>query len=358
MAFHRCKLHGRLRISYDHLADHDQLSLVENTAKPVNKIPLNGLFSQHMTSSPLIEVNDLVKDYDSFRAVDQLSFRVHTGDVYGFLGQNGAGKSTTMRMLLTLIAPTSGSIKLFGLDLQRHRAEVLRQVGAVIERPDLYKYLSAYENLSIFARMSGVRPTRKLLMDQLDLVGLADRAHSKVRTFSQGMKQRLGIGVALVHNPALILLDEPTNGLDPQGIADIRHLILRLAREMGKTVVVSSHLLSEIELVASRMLIIHHGQKKVEGEVSALLDPTHTLVEIRAVDPQRARTVLADSPWKALLQPQADLRLEMNRADVPQLISYLTEAGIGLQEVNASHSLENYFLSLTTQSGHVEPFTN
>jgi ABC-type multidrug transport system ATPase subunit len=117
-------------------------------------------------------------------------------------------------------------------------------------------------------------------------------------------------------------------------------------------------LLSEIELVASRMLIIHHGQKKVEGEVSALLDPTHTLVEIRAVDPQRARTVLADSPWKALLQPQADLRLEMNRADVPQLISYLTEAGIGLQEVNASHSLENYFLSLTTQSGHVEPFTN
>lgn len=311
-----------------------------------------------MNSSPLIEVNHLVKDYDSFRAVDQLSFQVYPGDVYGFLGQNGAGKSTTMRMLLTLIAPTSGSIQLFGMDLQRNRAEILRQVGAVIERPDLYKYLSAYENLSIFARMSGIRPTRKLLMDQLELVGLADRAHSKVRAFSQGMKQRLGIGVALVHNPALILLDEPTNGLDPQGIADIRNLILRLARDMGKTVVVSSHLLSEIELVASRMLIIHRGQKKVEGEVSALLDPTHTLVEVRAVDPRQARAVLEQSPWKHLIQTQTDIRLEMNRADVPQLIAHLSAAGVGLQEVNASHSLENYFLSLTTQSGHVEPFAN
>lgn len=317
-----------------------------------------GYFATTMEQSPIIDVRQLVKDYDSFRAVDDLSFTVKPGDVYGFLGQNGAGKSTTMRMLLTLIAPTSGTIELFGMPLARHRAEILRQVGAVIERPDLYKYLSAYENLSIFARMSGIRPIRKLIMDQLELVGLADRAQSKVRTFSQGMKQRLGIGVALVHNPALILLDEPTNGLDPQGIADIRNLILRLAREMKKTVVVSSHLLSEIELVASRMLIIHRGKKMVEGSVSELLDPAHTLVEIRAVDQAQARAVLEQSSWKSFVSSEAALKLEMNRADVPDLIRFLHDQQVALQEVNASHSLENYFLSLTSQSGHVEPFAN
>ncbi|MGB5027613.1 MAG: ABC transporter ATP-binding protein, partial [Chitinophagaceae bacterium] len=152
---------------------------------------------------PIIEVKHLTKSFRDLKAVNDLSFTVQEGQVYGFLGQNGAGKSTTIRMLLTLIKPTSGTIEIFGLDLQKHRKEILRQVGAIIERPDLYKYLTALENLRIFAAMSGIQISEKKLMDQLAMVGLEQRAHSKVKTYSQGMKQRLGIAIALVHDPKL-----------------------------------------------------------------------------------------------------------------------------------------------------------
>jgi ABC-type multidrug transport system ATPase subunit len=306
----------------------------------------------------IINVNHLSKKFNNTYAVNDLSFTVNQGDIYGFLGQNGAGKSTTIRMLLTLIQPTNGSIEIFDKRLSAHRSEILKQVGAVIEKPDLYKYLSAYENLSIFARMSGIKVTPKLLMQQLQMVGLHERANDNVRTFSQGMKQRLGIAVALVHNPALIILDEPTNGLDPQGIADMRNLILRLSREMGKTVLISSHLLSEIELIANRMIIIHKGKKMVEGNVADLLDPAHTLVEIDTADNEAAAQLLQQSVWSPFLQPGNQLQLMMNKTSVPQLIKDLVAMGVLLLSVNSSHSLENYFLSLTTQSGNVEAFAN
>ncbi len=236
--------------------------------------------------SAVIQVSHLSKQFNEIKAVDDLSFSVEAGDVYGFLGQNGAGKSTTIRMLLTLIAPTEGSIEIFGMDLHKNRKDILKQTGAVIERPDLYPYLTAYENISLFARMSGIRATRKKLMDQLEQVGLAERANHIVKTYSQGMKQRLGIAVALVHDPQLIILDEPVNGLDPQGIADIRNLILHLSREKKKTVVVSSHLLNEMELVANRMLIIDKGKKMVEGALGNLLDPESMIVELEVLNAQ------------------------------------------------------------------------
>ncbi len=308
--------------------------------------------------SSVVSVNNLSKKYGNIQAVNDLSFTVNEGDVYGFLGQNGAGKSTTIRMLLTLIAPTAGEIHIFDKKLSTHRSEILSNIGAVIEKPDLYKYLNAYDNLSIFARMSGIKVSRQLLMNQLQMVGLADRAKDKVKTFSQGMKQRLGIAVALVHNPALIILDEPTNGLDPQGIADIRTLIIRLSKEMGKTVLISSHLLSEIEVIANRMIIIHKGQKIIEGNVAELLDPSHTVIDIDAIDNEAAKAALATSRWAAYLQPGKSLQLMMNKDLVPQLISELVAMNIQLLSVNSSHSLENYFLSLTTNNGHVEPFTN
>jgi ABC-type multidrug transport system ATPase subunit len=306
----------------------------------------------------IIDVNHLSKKFNDTFAVNDLSFSVNEGDIYGFLGQNGAGKSTTIRMLLTLIKPTGGNIEIFGKKLSTHRSEILKQVGSVIEKPDLYKYLSAYENLSIFAKISGIKVTRKLLMDQLKMVGLEDRAIDNVRTFSQGMKQRLGIAVALVHNPALIILDEPTNGLDPQGIADIRNLILRLSKEMGKTVLISSHLLSEVELIANRMIIIHKGRKMVEGSVTDLLDPAHTLVEIETLNNNEALTLLQQSRWAIFLQQKSQLQLMMNKTEVPELINDLVAMGVQMLSVNSSHSLENYFLSLTTQSGNVEAFTN
>jgi ABC-type multidrug transport system ATPase subunit len=241
---------------------------------------------------------------------------------------------------------------MMGQPLNTHRNEILRQVGAVIEKPDLYKYLSGYENLSLFARLSGVNANRRVLMDQLEQVGLADRAKDKFRTYSQGMKQRLGIAVALIHNPALIILDEPTNGLDPQGIADMRRLILQLAREQGKTIVISSHLLYEIEQLATRMIIIHKGRKIVEGSVAGLLDPTKTLVRLEATEKEKARTLLGNSQWSAQLQQKIELQLIMNRAEVPALIHHCVSAGIELLSVNTSHTLENYFLSLTNQSEH------
>jgi ABC-type multidrug transport system ATPase subunit len=309
--------------------------------------------------SVMLQVNNLSKQFDALKAVDDLSFTVNEGDVYGFLGQNGAGKSTTIRMLLTLIKPTNGEINIFGKSIHQHRNEILQQIGAIIERPDLYKYMTAYDNLSIFARLSGLKVSRKLIMDQLHLVGLADRSNSKVKTYSQGMKQRLGIAIALVHNPKLIILDEPTNGLDPQGIADMRNLILSLSRDQGKTVIVSSHLLSEIEQIANRMIIIHHGKKITEGFVNELLDPSHTIVELQTTNDIQTLELLKSSHWAVYLQP-ADfaIRLQMNKTAIPSLASWLTETGTGVLAINPKNSLEDYFLSLTNPANYVDPAAN
>ncbi len=310
--------------------------------------------------SVVIKVDNLSKKFKDFTAVNNLSFTVNKGDVYGFLGQNGAGKSTTIRMLLTLIKPTTGNIAIFEKNLSTNRKQILQQIGAVIEKPDLYKYLSAYDNLSIFAKMSGIKPTKQLLMNQLEMVGLAQRAKDKVETFSQGMKQRLGIAVALVHNPDLIILDEPTNGLDPQGITDIRNLILSLSKDRGKTVVVSSHLLSEIELVANRMIIIHNGKKMVEGTVAELLDPSKALIQLQTTDDIFAQQQLQQTKWIQFLQPNTTkLQLVMPKNEVPQLITDLVSKHVQLLSISPMHALENYFLSLTNNpTTHVESAAN
>ncbi len=305
----------------------------------------------------LVRVSHLSKRFGSFEAVRDISFDVQRGQVYGFLGQNGAGKSTTLRMLMTLIRPTSGSIELFGMDLNRHRNEILRQVGAVIEKPDHYGYLSAYENLRMAAVLCGIRPSRKQLMDQLAFVGLAHRYNSPVKTFSQGMKQRLGIATALVHDPSLIILDEPTNGLDPQGIADIRELIRRLSREHGKTLIVSSHLLSEIELIADSLLILHKGEKRMEGKMQELLNPAETVVELELGDRCLVTDLFQKMDWIASVDWRSDaqccVRMAKNR--IPELIRILTEAGVSVQSVVSKHSLEYYFLQLTQTPTHAGP---
>lgn len=310
--------------------------------------------------SAIVNVTSLSKYFGTLKAVDDLSFSVETSDIYGFLGQNGAGKSTTIRMLVSLIAPTDGKMELFGLDLRTHRKEILRQVGAVIERPDLYKYLSGLQNLSLFARMNGVDASRKHLMEQLELVGLAERAASKVKTYSQGMKQRLGIAVALVHNPQLVILDEPTNGLDPQGIADMRNLIMHLCHHMKKTVIVSSHLLSEIEQIATRMLIINSGKKIVEGRVDELVDPAKTVVELETTDPDQTKAYLMSSPWNKLITSFDDSKvlLQMHKENIAEMNRNLMEQGIGITSVQAKNSLENYFLQVTAGKQHVGTFTN
>ncbi|GEO10364.1 ABC transporter ATP-binding protein [Segetibacter aerophilus] len=310
---------------------------------------------------PVIKVTNLSKHFKDIVAVDNLSFTVNPGDVYGFLGQNGAGKSTTIRMLLSLVKPTEGRIEIFEMDLFTHQKEILRQAGAVIEKPDVYKYLTALENIQLFSKISGgAKLTRSQLLDQLAVVGLQDRASSKVKTFSQGMKQRLGIAIALVHDPKLIILDEPTNGLDPQGIADVRNLILRLSKELGKTVVVSSHLLSEIQLIANRLLIINKGKKLVEGNASELFDPAETLVELETLDNEKAIQQLQQSPWSSHLQParQNTIVLKMDKADIPTFHLELVQMQIPVLSFQPRHSLEDYFLQLTTSNEHVAAIAN
>lgn len=301
----------------------------------------------------IIEVNQLTKKFGALTAVQDLSFTVHKGDVYGFLGQNGAGKSTTIRMLLTLIRPSSGSIRIFSKNLYQAPMAILQQTGAIIEKPDLYNYLSAYDNLALFAKLSGVKTNRQMLLERLNAVGLAQRSQSKVKTFSQGMKQRLGIAVALVHDPPLIILDEPSNGLDPQGIADMRQMILTLQAQ-GKTILISSHLLSEIEKVANRMLILHKGKKIIEGEVRHLLDPADTIVTVETTDDTTARTLIAGFPFTTILPDKAIIRLRMNKKEVPQLVQQLSDANLGILSVQSRPSLEDFFISLTNPEAHVE----
>jgi len=299
--------------------------------------------------SAIIQVNHLTKDFKDIKAVDDLSFTVNEGQVYGFLGQNGAGKSTTIRMLLTLIEPTAGDIEIFGLKLRKHRKEILRQIGAIIEKPDLYKYLTAYENIRIFSRLSGVKVSDATINEQLAMVGLADRAKSKVKAYSQGMKQRLGLACALIHDPKLIILDEPTNGLDPQGIADMRNMIIHLSKDLGKTLLVSSHLLSEIEMVADSMLIINKGKKVVEGKVSELLNPSQSVVELITGDNAAASQFLQQSEWSGALKPVTNgtIKLEFDKARIPELNKQLVERGIAVMSLRPLHSLEDYFLSQT-----------
>jgi ABC-type multidrug transport system ATPase subunit len=297
----------------------------------------------------VIKVQALSKNFGALKAVDQLSFEVEAGQVYGFLGQNGSGKSTTIRMLLSLIHPSEGHIEMFGQSLTENRSAILEQVGAVIERPDLYPYLTAQEHLTLFAKLRKQKIAASKIEATLAQVGLLARANDKIQTYSLGMKQRLGIGIALLHDPKLIILDEPTNGLDPQGIADIRQLIKSLSKEEGKTVLVSSHLLSEIEQIASHILIIHQGKKMAEGPTSSLLDPNKTIVQIKTLDDVDAKQKLVESLYRGnLLERSEGLYLSIPKLEIPALNTFLVASNISLLSLEAKNSLEDYFLQLTS----------
>lgn len=297
----------------------------------------------------VIKVQSLSKNFGTLKAVDQLSFEVEAGQVYGFLGQNGSGKSTTIRMLLSLIHPSEGQIAIFGQSLTNNRSAILEQVGAVIERPDLYPYLTALEHLTLFAKLRKQKISASKIEATLSQVGLLARANDKVQTYSLGMKQRLGIGIALLHDPALIILDEPTNGLDPQGIADIRQLIKSLSKDQGKTVLVSSHLLSEIEQIATHILIVHQGKKMAEGPTSSLLDPNKTIVQIKTLDDLDAKQKLMDSVYRStILERSEGLYLSIPKFDIPALNTFLVASNIALLSLESKNSLEDYFLQLTS----------
>ncbi|NWG27386.1 MAG: ABC transporter ATP-binding protein [Ignavibacteriaceae bacterium] len=297
----------------------------------------------------VIQIQGLIKRFKDFYAVDELSFDVYRGDVFGFLGPNGAGKSTTIRMILSLISPTSGTIKIFDKSLKETRREILANVGAIVEKPDFYLYLSAIKNLEILAKISGKVVPKNRLYELLDLVGLKDRAKSKVKTYSHGMKQRLGIAQTLLHNPELIVLDEPTTGLDPHGMKEIRDLIIHLSKEENKTIFLSSHILSEIELVANRMIIIDKGKKIVEGEVDSLLNKNSLSVTVEVNDIEKTLSVLMNTKWYANINSSSSNKFSivLEQKEIPLLNKFLVENGIMVNALVPVRSLEDYFLSIT-----------
>lgn len=304
-----------------------------------------------MEQQTIIKVRNLSKKFGSFEAVKNVSFTVHKGDVFGFLGPNGAGKSTTIRCLLSLISPDNGTIELFDKSLQKNRSEILANVGSIIEKPDFYKYLSAQKNLEIFARISGADVSKKEIHEMLDFVGLGDRAKHKVKGFSHGMKQRLGIAQTLLHKPELIILDEPTTGLDPQGIIEIRNLILRLKNEQNKTILLSSHQLSEIELIANRMVIINQGKSLVEGSVDELLNSEETVVriEIDAVGPAIELIRSKFNLTEITQTSPKELEVLISKNKVPDLTKELVLAGFTIHAIEPKRKLEDYFIK-TIQS--------
>lgn len=305
-----------------------------------------------MESEKIIEITGLTKKYKELTAVDNLDLTVFRGDVFGFLGPNGAGKSTTIRMLLSLIKPTSGKINIFGKKLQKHQNEILKNIGAIIEKPDFYTYLSAYDNLELFGKLSGADVSRENITKYLELVNLAERAKSKVKTFSHGMKQRLGLAQALLHDPELIILDEPTTGLDPQGIKEIRDLIIHLSKDLNKTILLSSHILKEVELIANRMIIINKGKKKVEGFVKDLMNQDSVKVEIEFEENPDIAAVIKNSPWndKTETVTTAGISLNISKEEIPEINKWLVGQNCRIVSISSKGSLEDYFLKITETS--------
>jgi len=293
-----------------------------------------------------VETTALTKRYGTTAAVEDLDLSVHAGEVYGFLGPNGAGKTTTLRMLLGLIRPTSGSVRLFGA---APGAQSLSRVGALIEGPAFYPYLSGRANLKVLADHAGVRRTR--VDGVLELVSLTDRAKDRYSTYSLGMKQRLGLAAALLKDPDLVLLDEPTNGLDPAGMADMRVTLRALADE-GRTVLLSSHLLAEVEQICDRVGVLDHGRLIAETTVTDLR--AGGSLRIVAHPFERARDHLCRLVGATNVHSDGSaLELDVDAAQAGRINQDLVGAGLTVTELHwHERDLEQTFLELTGGASH------
>jgi ABC-2 type transport system ATP-binding protein len=304
------------------------------------------------SSDIVLRTVGLTKNYGRLTGVRDLALEVPRGRVYGFLGPNGAGKTTTIAMMLGLIAPTEGHVEVLGLDGRTHLPEALHRVGAILEGQAYYPLLSARDNLRVWAAISGGVTVQR--MDEvLDLVGLRNRAGDKVNTYSQGMKQRLGLAGALQHDPELLILDEPTNGLDPAGIREFRELIRNLARE-GKTVFVSSHLLGEVEQICDDVGIVKQGRLLTQGEVASLVR-SGVAIELVPTDIAKATEVLTRIEWVKGVSRDGDrIIVQAPRERAAELSKALAQQEIYLSELRPREgSLEDFFLEVTGESHDV-----
>ena len=295
----------------------------------------------------ILRTHGLSKKFGKRWAAKDLNLEVQRGDVFCFLGPNGAGKSTTIRMVLTLLMPSSGSIEMFGMDLHKHRHAVLSRVCGIVEKADFYLYLSAYKNLEILGSMTR-RVQKEEIMQALDVVGLTSRAFEKVKTFSHGMKQRLGIAQALLTTPELIILDEPTTGLDPQGMKEVRGLIKKLAIDKKMTIFLSSHLLSEVELVATRMAVINRGELIAQGSVADLLgkEPMQYSIQVSPFD--STVELLKRLPWVVILSAEDDkIELHVEPGYASELNRFLVSNHVEVLSFYPHRTLEDFFLKIT-----------
>ena len=294
----------------------------------------------------VVETHELTKRYGAILAVDSLSIQVPRGGVFGLLGPNGSGKTTTMSMLLGLVAPTSGTFRLLGHDSNGSLQEALHDVGAIAESPAFYPYLSGRANLQYFQGIIG-RGDSNDIERLLELAGLSDRAHSKFSTYSQGMKQRLSIAYALLGDPHLLFLDEPTNGLDPAGISEVRELIRRLSGE-GHTVLLSSHLLHEVQQVCDRVAIMSRGRLIAQGAIRDLLR-RRGAIRLTTTDDTKAAAIISAQPWvTAVSAEKGYLTAEAPPERSWELTKALAEHGVAVKEMApVEDSLERYFLEVT-----------
>jgi ABC-2 type transport system ATP-binding protein len=300
----------------------------------------------------MLELKNVYKYFNEFCAVDNLSLNVNKGDVYGFLGPNGAGKSTSLRMILGLISPSKGELIFKDNPIDGNSKNYLKDIGALIERAEMYESLTAEENLKLLGKLSYVNDLSSKVNDILHEVGLFDRRKSKVKTFSQGMKQRLGIAQAIIHQPDLLILDEPSNGLDPQGQIDMRNLITKINQERAITVIISSHILSEIELMANRMIIINKGKKIIEGEVVKLLSDKEMKVKLIVDNTHDLEKTCHDLKVSVVQIKQLDKYYEstllMDYEIIPMLLNELSKKQIKVFQVTPIRSLEEYYIKATT----------
>lgn len=297
----------------------------------------------------ILTTNNLTKQYKNTTAVNKVSVHLKRGEIYGFIGRNGAGKTTFLKMISGLAHPTSGEIKLFGYQAQElRRKNVYTRIGALIEAPGVYPNMTAFDNLKLKCLYTGIT-SKKYIEDILELVGLAATGNKKVKAFSMGMKQRLGIGLALVGDPDLLVLDEPINGLDPQGIAEVRQIIDRLNKEKNITFIISSHILEELSKSATTYGIIHEGRLIVELSREELMDKCRERIELQLNNPEQACVVLDQLGFQDyLVVDKETIHIFERLTESGEIAMALANEGIIIKSIIVNNdSLENYFLSLT-----------